>query len=148
MSESEQELGLVQMRDLLLKAERIQQCFLQTATTVPAVTSSSPVEQIPVNFVETPDSLLVTAAVPGATRAEIEVRLEPAELRVIWDRAWWQALPKPHECERVRLLEIPGGRLERCLPMAPGARLQSVQLSDGLLRITLVKEAEVVQRTG
>lgn len=146
MSESEREgMSFVQMRDLLLKAERIQQCFMKTATSVPAVGSTGPVDQIsvdqiPVNVVETEGAVLVIAAVPGATLGEITVRLREGELTLGWERTFWQALPKPPECARISRIEIPGGHLVRRLAVPRHTTLQDVQLCDGLLRITLARE--------
>lgn len=142
-------LLISQMRDLLLKAERIQLGFLKAANTVSTeagstatdaagVGAASPasVREIPVNCVESQAAIRITAAVPGAVLEDLDVRVEGNELLLLWERSW-HALLQPSRGEQVRLLEIPGGRLERRVAIPPGSSLQEVRLSHGLLQIAL-----------
>lgn len=146
-------LLISQMRDLLLKAERIQLGFLKAANTVSAeggmtgtdavgvgAAAPAPEREIAVNCVEGDAAIRITAAVPGAVMEELDVRVEGNELLLLWERSW-HALLQPSRGEQVRLLEIPGGRLERRVTIPSGSSLQEVRLSHGLLQIALRRSA-------
>lgn len=154
MPKSEEDgLLISQMRDLLLKAERIQLGFLKAANTVSSeggatgtdaagagAAGAAPVGEIPINCVESEAAIRITAAVPGAAMEDLDVRVEGNELLLLWERSW-HALLQPSRGEQVRLLEIPGGRVERRLAIPSGSSLQEVRLSHGLLQIALRRSA-------
>jgi HSP20 family molecular chaperone IbpA len=143
-----------QMRDLLLKAERIQLGFLKAANTVSSegglgatgaagteaaglgAAALGPVREIPVNCIESEAAIRIIAAVPGATIDDVQVRIEGNELLLRWERSWG-ALLQPSLGEQVRLLEIPGGHMERRIPIPTGSALQGVKVCDGLLQIVV-----------
>jgi HSP20 family molecular chaperone IbpA len=128
--------------NLLQQAERIHRNFLQVAAGARYRTSPgrSPSWEPPVNVVETDKSLWVIAALAGVAVGRVDVRLEGRELIIAGVR------PLPNCCEdgELKIWEIPLGRFERRLRLAPSEQALSVgeiSFRDGLLIIELRKHA-------
>lgn len=126
--------------DLLQQVERIHRNFLQIAAGVQYRSShgSSPAWELPVNVVETDESLWVISALPGVAADRMNVRLEGRELLITGERP----LPKCCNDGELKIWEIPLGRFERRLTLIDGREalsLGEVSLHDGLLIIELRK---------
>ena len=94
----------------------------------------------PVNVVEADASLWVISAIPGVAAERVDVRLDGRELIIAGVR------PLPNCCAEgeLKIWEIPLGRFERRLRLAPSEQALSVgdiSFRDGLLIIELRKHA-------
>jgi len=126
--------------DLLQQVERIHRNFLQIAAGVQYRSSHgrSPAWELPVNVVDTDESLWVISVLPGVAADRMNVRLEGRELLIAGERP----LPKCCNDGELKIWEIPLGRFERRLTLTEGRdalSLGEVSLQDGLLIIKLRK---------
>ena len=126
--------------DLLQQVERIHRNFLQIDAGVQYRSSHgrSPAWELPVNVVETDESLWVISALPGVAADRMNVRLEGRELLIAGERP----LPKCCNDGELKIWEIPLGRFERRLTLIDGREAYlwgEVSLRDGLLIIELRK---------
>jgi HSP20 family molecular chaperone IbpA len=126
--------------DLLQQVERIHRNFLQIAAGVQYRSSHgrSPAWELPVNVVDTDESLWVISVLPGVAADRMNVRLEGRELLIAGERP----LPKCCNDGELKIWEIPLGRFERRLTLIDGREalsLGEVSLHDGLLIIELRK---------
>lgn len=117
--------------EMLNEAERLQrQCFR------PANRQQLTWEP-PVDILETPDSLLITVALPGVAPERAEVHLSGGRLIVSGTR------PLPRSAKhraQIHRLEIPYGHFERSIPLPPGQyELVSHGLLHGCLHMNLHK---------
>jgi HSP20 family protein len=126
--------------DLFQQVERIHRNFLQIAAGVQYRSSHgrSPAWELPVNVVDTDESLWVISVLPGVAADRMNVRLEGRELLIAGERP----LPKCCNDGELKIWEIPLGRFERRLTLIDGREalsLGEVSLHDGLLIIELRK---------
>ena len=128
--------------NLLQQAERIHRNFLQIAAGAQYRVSQGRTRswEPPVNIVETDESVWVISAIPGVGVDQVTVRLEGRELVIAGER------PLPNCCAEgeLKIWEIPLGRFERRLRLAPSEQALSVgeiSFRDGLLIIELRKHA-------
>lgn len=85
---------------------------------------------------ESDHELTILVALPGVRETDVEIVLDRASLLVSARRALPEALLQ----SQVRRLEIPQGRFERRIPLAPGRYLMSERrLVDGCLWLRLEK---------
>jgi HSP20 family molecular chaperone IbpA len=118
--------------DMLARTERMHRQLFQ-----PVVGPNLPAWEPPVDLLETPEEVLIIAALPGVPDDHVEVAIEGAQLVVRGER------PPPAEMARVariHRMELPQGRFERRVPLPPG-RYDAAhrQLTDGCLFVSLRK---------
>ena len=102
-------------------------------------TGSKQVWQPPIDVFDLDSKRVVLVALPGVDARSIEVSFEHGVLSVFGHRAF------PPELQRadIRVLEIPWGRFGRRIALArSNLTPESCTLSDGCLRIVLVRVAE------
>ena len=101
--------------------------------------SSSQAWQPPIDVFELDDRVVVLIALPGIEAKTVEVSFERGVLSVFGHRTF------PAELRRaeIRVLEIPWGRFGRRVALSnPNLTPESCTLSDGFLRIVLVRITE------
>ena len=112
---------------LVARADRMHREFFR-----PAATGWEP----PVDLLETPNELILMAALPGVRAADIELVVSHGELAIIGACR----LPRVSGPTRVHRMEMPHGRFERRVALPPGAyELARRDLLDGCLTIVLRK---------
>ncbi len=112
---------------IVARADRLHREFFR-----PAATGWEP----PVDLLETPDELILIAALPGVRVADVELVVSHRELAIVGVRRL-PALPGP---TRVHRMELPHGRFERRIALPPGSyELVRRDLVDGCLTIVLRK---------
>lgn len=90
----------------------------------------------PVDLLETPNELILIAALPGVRAADVELVASRNELAIVGTRRL-PAVPGP---TRVHRMEMPHGRFERRVALPPGTfELARRDLADGCLTIVLRK---------
>lgn len=90
----------------------------------------------PVDVVESRETLVLIAALPGVRAADVELAIGGSEIVIRGIRR----LPEVPGPARIHRMELPHGRFERCLALPPGAyELVRRDLADGLLTIVLRK---------
>ena len=90
----------------------------------------------PVDLLETPDELILIAALPGVRAADVELVVSHGELAIIGTRRL-PAMPGP---TRVHRMEMPHGHFERRVSLPPGTyEMARRDLGDGCLTIVLRK---------
>lgn len=97
-------------------------------------TTAGPVWHPPADVYSTGDSWWITLALPGISRAslEIEVRDGALHIRAVREAPWRKATGS------LQRLEIPYGRFERSFALPdPAARIVAADLLDGCLHIEL-----------
>ena len=94
----------------------------------------------PVDVLETPDAVLVIAALPGVDAAKICATIENGTLLLAGERV----LPPELRTAVIHRLELPQGRFERRIPLPPGRYETNVRhlVSDGCLVVRLTKVAK------
>ena len=95
---------------------------------------------VPVNVVETEESLWVIAALPGVSAERMEARIDGMELVISGKRP----LPKCCEDGELKIWEIPLGRFERRIRLGRAEKPVAVgktTLQDGLLIIEIRKQS-------
>lgn len=91
----------------------------------------------PVDVFESEREIVVLVALPGVEPSAVEIVIERASVLVQARRA----LPDQLAGSQVRRLEIPQGRFERRIPLAPGRYLMTERrLVDGCLWLRLERE--------
>ncbi len=112
---------------IVARADRMHREFFR-----PAATGWEP----PVDLLETPNELILFAALPGVHAADMELVVSHRELAIIGTRR----LPALPGSTRVHRMEIPHGRFERRIALPPGSYdLARHDLADGCLTIVLRK---------
>lgn len=112
---------------LVARADRLHREFFR-----PAATGWEP----PVDLLETPDELILLAALPGVRAADVELVVTHRELAIVGTRR----LPALPGSTRVHRMEMPHGRFERRIALPPGTyELARRDLLDGCLTIVLRK---------
>lgn len=92
----------------------------------------------PVDLMETPDELILVAALPGVRVADVDLVISGGELAIIGTRR----SPIPLGPARIHRMELPHGRFERRITLPPGSyELSRRDLVDGCLTIVLRKVA-------
>ncbi|HXF07642.1 MAG TPA: Hsp20/alpha crystallin family protein [Candidatus Acidoferrales bacterium] len=120
---------------LLDHAERLQRRFFEPV----AGHIQSPCWAPPVDLVETPEGLLIQAALPGVRADEIQVVLEGGAIHISGERV----LPPEARRGRIHRLEIPFGRFERQIVLPSGTWVvQPIQIVDGCLSIRLMRHVQ------
>ncbi len=99
--------------DMLSRAERLHQQLFEP----PASTRHSPSWQPPIDLLETPQEVLILAALPGVAPNEIEAVIDNGMLLISGRRT----LPPEWRTAIIHRLELPQGRFERRIPLPPGA---------------------------
>lgn len=113
--------------EMLDRAERLQRGFFRPE-------ARSPQWEPPVDVYDTGEGVLLVVALPGAQPSTIEVTRNGGELVIRAERA----LPVSASGSAVRRLEIPHGRFERRLRLAPGEyELAEREWVDGCLYLHL-----------
>lgn len=112
---------------IVARADRLHREFFR-----PAATGWEP----PVDLLETPDELILIAALPGVRVADVELVVSHRELAIVGVRR----LPALSGPTRVHRMELPHGRFERRIALPPGSyELVRRDLVDGCLTIVLRK---------
>ncbi len=112
---------------IVARADRLHREFFR-----PAATGWEP----PVDLLETPDELILIAALPGVRVADVELVVSHRELAIVGVRRL-PVLPGP---TRVHRMELPHGRFERRISLPAGSyELVRRDLVDGCLTIVLRK---------
>lgn len=118
--------------DMIERADRLQRQFFQLGQTL----THRPVWQPPIDIVETPTSVRILVALPGAAPEQVHITEDGATVTVSGERTAPFAAP---ECI-VHRAEIPYGRFERRIELrAHGLRLLGNKLENGCLVIELAK---------
>ena len=90
----------------------------------------------PVDLLETDDSLVIVAALPGVQAPDVELVIGAGELAIVGQRRQ----PAGLRAARVHRMELPHGRFERRILLPPGTyELSGRDLRDGCLVVTLRK---------
>lgn len=112
---------------IVARADRMHREFFR-----PAPTGWEP----PVDLLETPNELILLAALPGVRAADVELVISHHELAIIGTRR----LPALSGPTRVHRMEMPHGHFERRVALPPGTyELARRDLADGCLTIVLRK---------
>jgi HSP20 family protein len=115
---------------LLDRAENLHRQFFRVGSE--AVVSWEP----PADVFETERELLIEIALPGVAAGAVEVAFESGVLVVSGERGL-PAIPGPAV---IRRMELPHGRFERRIRLAPGRyELAKRVLAEGCLRLVLLK---------
>ena len=119
--------------DMLNRAERLHRQMFQ-----PAKTRDQAAWEPPVDVLETPDEVLILAALPGVAEEQVQAVIEGSVLLISGVRA----LPDAWRTAQIHRLELPQGRFQRRVPL-PAGRYDQVRrhMQDGCLVITLRKTA-------
>jgi HSP20 family molecular chaperone IbpA len=122
--------------ELLVRAERIQRCFVEVCLTVQALAGQAGWGP-PVNIIDSGSALHITVALPGVAPEDVTVRLSSGMLILSGRRT---SPPAPATGQMLHL-EIPSGRFERQIRLPAGSSftMDQVRLEQGLLAITLRK---------
>ncbi|MDB5377709.1 MAG: heat shock protein Hsp20 [Rubritepida sp.] len=90
----------------------------------------------PVDVLETAETMILVAAMPGVRVVDIDLAVEGNELAIVGIRQ----LPPAIHVARVHRMELPHGRFERRVALPPGRyELVERELADGCLTIILRK---------
>ncbi|MBL8858456.1 MAG: Hsp20/alpha crystallin family protein [Planctomycetes bacterium] len=90
----------------------------------------------PIDVFESAHEIAILIALPGVRAEDIEITLERASLVIAARRT----LPEAFSAAEVRRLEIPQGRFERRIPLAPGSyEILERRVVDGCLCLRLGK---------
>jgi HSP20 family protein len=90
----------------------------------------------PVDLLETPTDLIIIAALPGVSAADVELVLRANEIAIVGTRR----LPAVARPARIHRMELPHGRFERRVQLPPGQyELTRRDLQDGCLNVHLRK---------
>lgn len=117
---------------VLAEAERQQRRFCGLV----AQTAPQPVWEPPADVFESDLEVLVCVALPGVAPESVTVHIVPSGLVVTADRL----LPAAFERMHLRRLELPYGRFERRIELAPGQyALLDRRLVNGCLELRLAK---------
>lgn len=117
--------------ELLERADKTQRRFFHLQTGARCASWEPPIDVF-----ESDHELTILVALPGVRETDVEIVLDRASLLVSARRALPEALLQ----SQVRRLEIPQGRFERRIPLAPGRYLMSERrLVDGCLWLRLEK---------
>lgn len=120
---------LAEAVDLLDDAERLQRQFFRIA---PA--RGKPCWEPPVDVIDNGTNLSLLVALPGVPPDQFEVQVEGQAIVVRGNRSIGASVGSG----AIVRLEIPYGRFERRIVLAPGNyKLTDMQLENGLLRIHL-----------
>lgn len=112
---------------LLARTEQLHRSFFQ-----PAQAGWEP----PVDLLETPQELILVAALPGVRASDVELVIGGGELVVVGIRR----LPPALRNARVHRLELPHGRFERRVALPAGTyELARRDLAEGCLTVILRK---------
>ncbi|MBS0638507.1 MAG: Hsp20/alpha crystallin family protein [Proteobacteria bacterium] len=88
----------------------------------------------PVDVLQTPDELVIMAALPGVRADEVEIVIHDSNLAIVGSRR----LPSFLQQARVLRMELPHGRFERRVSIPPGRyEITRRELADGLLVLAL-----------
>lgn len=118
--------------DMLDRAERLQRQFFRLQECAHSGPSWAP----PVDVFEQDGNLLILAALPGVSAAQVEVLSDGTQLLIRGDRP----LPAAFRRAAIRQLEIPYGCFERRLALPAGAyTLVQKSFADGCLVLLLQK---------
>ncbi len=90
----------------------------------------------PVDMLETAETMILVAAMPGVRVADVDLSEDGNELAIVGTRQ----LPPAIHIARVLRMELPQGRFERRVVLPPGRyELVERDLADGCLTIILKK---------
>ena len=88
----------------------------------------------PVDVLQTPDELVIMAALPGVRADEVEIVVHDDSIAIVGSRH----LPSFLQRARVLRMELPHGRFERRVSIPPGRyEMTRRDLTDGLLVLAL-----------
>lgn len=116
--------------ELMDEAERLRQQFFTPGRSRRA--SWEP----PADVLESEDQLWIIVALPGVSPEQVETRIDGGTLIVAGQRPMPRITARSH----IRRLELPHGRFERRLQLAPGSyEITHRELADGCLVLGLKK---------
>jgi HSP20 family molecular chaperone IbpA len=120
--------------NLLAQADRLHRQVFRPMPSQPSQPSWEP----PVDVLETPDEVLVIAALPGVDADCAEARIEGSVLVLSGERV----LPGELRTAVIHRMELPQGRFERRVPL-PAGHYETVRRfsSNGCLVVSLKKAA-------
>src|SRR5690349_23628514 len=119
-----------QALDMLEEADRLQRSFFAPSQTGKGTPSWQP----PVDIIETEQEYWILIALPGVAPERVTARIDGTYLVVEGERA----MPAKAFPGAIRRLEIPYGRFERTIAMAPGRfELREQKFDNGCLIIGL-----------
>jgi HSP20 family protein len=118
--------------ELLERADRLHRQFFQLENN----RNRFPTWEPPVDIFETEQELVVLVALPGVAAEQLDVSIDGATVIIRGRRG----MPASYRNAAIRRLEIPYGRFERRIELAPGQFQPGKQwLQDGCLVLTLNK---------
>jgi HSP20 family molecular chaperone IbpA len=117
---------------VLARTERLQRRFFQPAS--PG--ARQPRWEPPADVLETEEGVLIIAALPGVSPAQVEAAIDGPFLVIAGERA----VPPALRTAVIHRMELPQGRFERRIPL-PYGRYDQVarQMVDGCLLVSLRK---------
>jgi HSP20 family molecular chaperone IbpA len=117
---------------MIERAEQLHRQFFQPGFAVPQSNWEPPVDVF-----ESERDLLIVVALPGVELQDLEISSQAGELRV----AGVRRLPAAARGTEIKRLEIPHGRLERRILLAPARwELARSALANGCLVINLTRQ--------
>ena len=117
--------------EALARAERLHREFFRLGPP-----SRQPSWEPPIDIIETERELWIVAALPGVEARDIEISVGDGALTIAGERR----LPAIQRAAVIHRLEIPHGRFERRVALAPGRfELLRRDIADGCLTLTLRK---------
>ncbi|MDR3517524.1 MAG: Hsp20/alpha crystallin family protein [Azospirillaceae bacterium] len=117
------------------RAGRLHRRFFQ-----PGAPGTYPCWEPAVDIFESPDGLVIQAALPGVSSREVEVIIDGATLVIVGERR----LPAACRHGAIHRLEIPYGRFERHITLMAGSfELVRRELADGFLNLTLKRRPDL-----
>jgi HSP20 family protein len=119
-----------QALDMLDQADRLQRHFFAPGQTGAGVPSWEP----PVDIIETEREYWILVALPGVAPEHVHARIDNGALVVAGERS----MPAKAFAGAIRRLEIPYGRFERRVAIAPGSyELREQRFDNGCLVVGL-----------
>ena len=116
----------------LARAERLHRQLFQPVLTQ----ARQPAWEPPVDVLETPREVVIIAALPGVSEADVHLALDGAFLLIAGERT----VPDALRTAAIHRLELPQGRFERRVPLPAGRYDQIGRRSEcGCLVVTLRK---------
>lgn len=118
--------------DMLERADRLHRQFFRLGTTG----ERGPVWEPPVDVYESPEEIGILVALPGVEPKQVQVVINDGTLII----TAFRPMPAGDRASVIRRLEIPHGRFERRIELAPGRyELRRREVANGCLLLALGK---------